>query len=156
MRIDEREAVAGGDVLRDHVGDERTLTRACLSDDVEMTQPRSRLEHHRLAAMVGDDDGPRLVGSMDQAEPRGRKPGRTLRALADETWVPGFLNPSRLRHRGPARRSPRGSIEPHTGGLAFSVQESVRRSATAVDKGCALAWPLAAAYGSDSSRKARP
>ena len=53
MRIEQREALAGGEVLRDQVQQQRRFAGAGLADDVEVAPPLFRGEHDELARDAG-------------------------------------------------------------------------------------------------------
>ena len=53
MRVEECDALAGGEVLLDEVEEERALAGAGLADDVEMAAALVGVEHDGLARSVG-------------------------------------------------------------------------------------------------------
>ena len=53
VRIEQREAFAGGEVLRDQVEQQRRFAGAGLADDVEVPAPLLGVEHDEIARNAG-------------------------------------------------------------------------------------------------------
>ena len=53
VRVEQRQAFAGREVLRDQVEQQRRFAGAGLADDVEVTAPRLGSEHDQIARDAG-------------------------------------------------------------------------------------------------------